>query len=82
MDHGLLGIKYEAARLGGLGDEALARIEKEIAEEVGEAWRSDPSIQRGRDAVRAEHGLPPLGEAPSQTPVGKKRPLWRTLLGG
>lgn len=81
-DRSLLGIRYEAARLGGLGDEALAKIEDGIAAEAGKDWRSDPAITHGRDAVRAEHGLPPLGGRPTQTPKPKQRKPWRRLLGG
>lgn len=81
-DLALLGIKYEAAKLGGVGEEALASIAEQIAAEAGEGWRSNPAITRGRDAVRAEHGLPPLGGRPAQGQSRKKRPLWRKLLGG
>jgi hypothetical protein len=79
----LLGIKYEAARIGDVDDDTLARIEKQIREEVGEGWESDDRVIRGRNAVRREHGLPGLGEPgdrPSPTPR-PRRPLWRRLLG-
>ncbi len=78
----MLGIKYEAARIGGLGETALATIEEQIAREVGEDWRSDEQIILGRNAVRREHGLPGLGE-PGDRPVqvAARRPLWRRVLG-
>ncbi len=79
----MLGIKYEAARIGGVGEAALATIEKQITREVGEHWRSDEQIIRGRNAVRREHGLPELGE-PGDRPsplAGRRRPLWRRVLG-
>jgi hypothetical protein len=80
-DFVLLGIKYEAAKLGGVDETGLARIEEQIRAEVGNSWTSHEQIVRGRNAVRAEHGLAPLG-APQETtirPVG--RPLWRRLFG-
>ena len=79
----LLGIKYEAARIGDVGDDALAGIEEQIKEEVGEGWESDDQVLRGRNAVRREHGLPGLG-GPGDRPSpadGPRRPLWRRLLG-
>ena len=79
----MLGIKYEAARIGGVDEAALATIEKQITREVGEGWRSDEQIIRGRNAVRREHGLPGLGEpgdGPSPPPKAR-RPLWRRVLG-
>lgn len=81
----LLGIKYEAARVGGAGEAALARIEGQLEEEVGEGWKADAQVIRGRNAVRQEHGLPNLGEVGERPPPGgggAKRPLWRRLLGG
>lgn len=79
----LLGIKYEAARIGDVDDEVLVGIEEQMKEEVGEDWETDDQVLRGRNAVRREHGLPGLGEPgdrPSPaTNVG--RPLWRRLLG-
>ncbi len=80
----LLGIKYEAAKISGVGKAALAAIEKQITREVGEGWRSDEQVLRGRNAVRREHGLPGLGERVDRhSPVtGAKRPLWRRVLGG
>jgi hypothetical protein len=79
----LLGIKYEAARIGEVGEAALAGIEEQITREVGDGWESDDRILRGRNAVRREHGLPGLGEpgdrpSPATDPI---RPLWRRLLG-
>ncbi len=78
----MLGIKYEAARIGGVGEAALATIEEQITREVGEDWRSDEQIIRGRNAVRREHGLPGLGEPGDRpAPVAARRPLWRRVLG-
>jgi hypothetical protein len=80
----LLGIKYEAARLGGVGDDALSNIESQARSEVGEGWEDDPAFLRGRNAVRGEHGLGRLGE-PEGEPVPRERPgrpFWRRLLGG
>ena len=79
----LLGIKYEAARIGDVGDDALAGIEEQIREEVGEGWESDDRVIRGRNAIRREHGLPGLGE-PGDRPspaIVLRRPLWRRLFG-
>jgi hypothetical protein len=72
----LLGIKYEAARIGDVGEDALAGIEEQIKREVGDGWESD-------DRVRREHGLPGLGDpgdrpSPATDPI---RPLWRRLFG-
>ena len=82
----LLGIKYEAAKISDIGQAALAAIEEQITREVGEGWRSDEQILRGRNAVRREHGLPGLGErerVERHSPVtGARRPLWRRVLGG
>jgi len=78
----LLGIKYEAARIGEVGDDALAGIEEQIESEIGEGWASDDEVLRGRNAVRREHGLPGLGgpgDRPAP-PVSARRPLWRRLL--
>ncbi len=77
----LLGIKYEAAKLGNVDDHALAGIEEQMKREVGEDWASDDQVLRGRNAVRREHGLLGLGEPgdrPSPTVV-TRRPLWRRL---
>ena len=79
----LLGIKYEAARFGDVGEDALAGIEEQIREEIGDGWESDDRVIRGRNAVRREHGLPGLGEPgdrPSPT-IHVSRPLWRRLFG-
>lgn len=80
----LLGIKYEAAALGGVDEAGLARIEEQIQAEAGDSWISHPMIVRGRNAVRAEHGLASLG-APPREPAGSAkpagRPLWRKLFG-
>ncbi|HKH77815.1 MAG TPA: hypothetical protein VKA51_12725 [Rubrobacteraceae bacterium] len=63
--------------------DALAKIEEQIRSEVGDGWRSDPAIFRGRNAVRADHGLSPLGEpARHAPPAAAKPPLWRHLFGG
>lgn len=69
----LLGIRYEAARIGGVGEAALAEIVAGIAAEAGEGWQDDPMILHGRNAVRVEHGLPRLGERPA-APKGRPRP--------
>jgi hypothetical protein len=83
-DFVLLGIKYEAAILGGVEGVALARIEEQIQAEVGDSWESHPMIVRGRNAVRAEHGLGPLGEPPRESTKDTgpgRRSLWRRLFG-
>lgn len=79
----LLGIKYEAAVLGGVDEAGMARIEEQIRTEAGDDWSESPMVVQGRNAVRAEHGLPPLGappKRPAQSPV--KRSLWRRMFGG
>jgi hypothetical protein len=73
----LLGIKYEAARLGGLDETYLAAIAGQIREEAGEGWEKDPMVLRGRNAVREERGLARLGE-PSGT-SGQQPPARRSL---
>ena len=76
----LLGIKYEAARIGDMGEDALATIEEQMKREVGDAWASDDRVLRGRNAVRREHGLPGLGEPddrPAPPATSARRPLWR-----
>lgn len=81
-DFVLLGIRYEAARVAGLGDAALENLAEGIRAEAGEGWEKDPTIMRGRNAVREEHGLPRIGgppEGPAPAPV--RRPLLRRLLG-
>jgi hypothetical protein len=78
----LLGIKYEAAKIGEVGDDALAGIEEQIKREVGEDWAWDDEVLRGRNAVRREHGLPGLG-GPGDRPIPSavtRLPLWRRLL--
>jgi len=81
-DSVLLGIKYEAARLGGVDEAGLAIIEEQIRTEVGDSWESDAMVLRGRDAVRKEHGLSRLGGLPQRLSDGPGRlPLWRRLLG-
>ncbi len=79
----LLGIKYEAARIGDVGEDALASIEEQIRREIGDDWESDDRVIRGRNAVRREHGLPGLGEPGDRpSPVASiKRPLLRRLFG-
>ena len=80
----LLGIKYEAAKIGEVGDVTLAGIEAQMRSEVGAGWESDGRVIRGRNAVRREHGLPGLGDPgdrPSPTPR-PRRAVWRRLLGG
>jgi hypothetical protein len=81
----LLGIKYEAAKLGRVDEDSLARIEEQIQAEAGDSWTSNPMIVRGRNAVRAEHNLGPLGETPRKTTqnTGPARlSLWNKLFGG
>lgn len=81
----LLGIKYEAAVLGGVDEAGLASIEEQIQAEAGDDWSTDPMIVRGRNAVRTEHGLAPLGAPAKRPPPGSgrgKRPLWRRIFGG
>ena len=81
----LLGIKYEAAKLGGVDETGLARIEEQIQAEAGNSWAMHPMVVRGRNAVRAEHGLGPLGEPPRQSTKDAgpgRRSVWRRLLGG
>jgi hypothetical protein len=79
----LLGIKYEAARIGNVDDDTLAGIEEQMKEEIGESWESDDQVLRGRNAVRREHGLPGLGEPGDRPspPAVSRRPLWRRLMG-
>jgi hypothetical protein len=79
----LLGIKYEAARISDVGEDALDGIGEQIRREVGEGWESDDRVIRGRNAVRREHGLPGLGEPGDRpSPVARaRRPLWRRLFG-
>ena len=81
----LLGIKYEAARLGGVDGDTLARIEEQIRAEAGDLWSTNEQLIRGRNAVRAEHGLAPLGEPPQRNTRDSgpsRQPLWRRLFGG
>lgn len=81
----LLGIKYEAATLGGVDEDTLARIEEQIRAEVGDYWAAHPMIIQGRNAVRAEHGLDPLGGPPRESTRDAgptRRSVWRRLLGG
>jgi hypothetical protein len=78
----LLGIKYEAAKIGEVGDDALAGIEEQMKREVGAGWASDAEVLRGRNAVRREHGLPGLGgpgDGPT-SPSDPRLPLWRRVL--
>ncbi len=69
--------------IGGVEGVPLARIEEQLQGEVGENWRTDEEVLKGRNATRREHGLPPLGEtggrAVPETP--DRRPLWRRVLG-
>jgi hypothetical protein len=52
-------------------------------DEVGENWRTDGEVLKGRNATRQEHGLPPIGETGRRTTPEKpdRRPLWRRVLG-
>ena len=83
-DFVLLGIKYESARIAGVGEAALESIAGQILEEVGEEWESNPMVERGRNAVRDEHGLPRLGETsrPAIEPGPPGRPWYRRILPG
>lgn len=80
----LLGIKYESARIAGVSEAALENIAGQIRGEVGEEWKSNPMVERGRNAVRAEHSLPPLGETsrPAVVPGPRGRPWYRRILPG
>jgi hypothetical protein len=83
-DFVLLGIKYEAAALGGVDEAGLARIEEQIQAEAGDSWVKHPMVIRGRNAVRTQHGLAPLGAPPRELARGAEpagRPLWRRLFG-
>ena len=83
-DFVLLGIKYEAATLGGVDEAGLARIEEQIQAEAGDSWASNEQVIRGRNVVRAEHGFAPLGAPPRELARGAEpagRPLWRRLFG-
>ena len=69
--------------LGGVEGAPLSRIEEQLRSEVGEGWKTDEEVLKGRNATRHEHGLPPIGEterrpAPESSP---QRPLWRRVLG-
>ncbi len=80
----LLGIKYEAAALGGMDESGLARIAEQIRAEAGDSWATHPMVVRGRNAIRAEHNLAPLGAPPREAQNGAEpsgRPFWRRLLG-
>ena len=80
----LLGIKYEAARLGGVGEAALAKIGEQARAEIGEGYESDEGFMQGRNAVRDEHGLERIGEPPRPAPRSgaERKPWYRRLLGG
>lgn len=82
-DFVLLGIKYEAAKVGGVSEAALAVIEKQIVSEAGEEWETHPMIVQGRNAVRDEHDLPRLGETTprSTAPQPTRRSFMRRIFG-
>ncbi len=69
--------------LGGVEGKPLVRIEEQLQSEVGENWKTDEEVLKGRNATRREHGLPHLGETNARpapvTPA--RRPLWRRVLG-
>lgn len=77
----LLGIKYEAARLGGVGDEALSTIADQARGEIGAHWEADAGFVAGRNAVRDEHGLERLGGERRPEPGPARKPWYRRLLG-
>ncbi len=80
-DFVLLGIKYEAAKVGGLEGAALEKIANEVRAEAGESWETDPTVLRGRNAVRAEYGLPRIGgPMRSAAPTPARRSLIHRLL--
>ena len=67
-----------------MDEAALAKITEGVSAEAGDGWEKDPAVLQGRNATRAEHGLPPVGEDPKPptSPAPVKRPLWRRILGG
>ena len=69
--------------IGGVEGVPLARIEEQLQSEVGENWRTDEEVLKGRNATRREHGLPDLGETGRRPPpeAPARRPLWRRVLG-
>ena len=69
--------------LGGVEGEPLARIEEQLQSEVGETWKTDEEVLKGRNAARREHGLPLLGETERRPAhaTSARRPLWRRVLG-
>ena len=70
--------------MGGVDETGLARIAEQIRAEAGDSWTKHPMIVRGRNAVRAEHGLAPLGappREPARGPEASGRRLWRKLFG-
>ncbi len=69
--------------IGGVEGAPLARIEEQLHSEVGEGWRTDEEVLKGRNATRQEHGLPPIGGTGRRpaTESPPRRPLWRRVLG-
>ena len=69
--------------IGGVEGAPLARIEEQLQSEVGEDWKTDEEVLKGRNATRREHGLPHLGETGRRTApeTTGRRPLWRRVLG-
>lgn len=85
----LLGIKYEAARLGGVSgsvsDDALAAIAEQARAEIGTGWESDAGFVAGRNAVRDERGLERLGGERRPDPAPARKPWYsglKRLFGG
>lgn len=81
----LLGIKYEAARLGGVSEDALAAIAAQARDEIGPEWNWDEGFVTGRNAVRDEHGLDRLGGEPRSAPDPARKSWYGRLkrhLGG
>ncbi len=75
----MLGIKYEAARMGGVDEATLSKIADQLESEVGRGWQSNSLVLQGRNAVRREHGMPRLGELPPPPPEAPSRPWYRRL---
>ena len=75
----LLGIKYESAKIAGVGADALENIATQLRDEVGEEWKSNPMVERGRNSVRQEHGLNGIDASDGNTTETStpRRQKWR-----